>query len=833
VRAPTGLLVCCALLAAAGCDPLVISFGKKKSEPISAEERALRRSERDFQRAMRRNPSDPAAPAALGALYHRTGDTAAAEKHYRIAVKLSPRFYAARMGLARLYLDLDRPADALVEAEAVAASNPGDAEFFLILATAYRRTGRAADAEKALAAGLRLDPASSILLLAVARARGAEGKWAEAADLCRRALAADPRNPHVMSDLAIALVRCGDARAAARQAAAAVQQRGSGSPHWEVLGCARDASGDHDGAEAAFRQSVKLQPDRISARRRLAELLERRGQNEKALAEYREAVSRFPRQRDMLQRLAALAVSMKRREEELSARLQMARAFRKDAEAQRGAARSLERAGALQRAVEFWERAKGLDPEDGEAHRALARLWIRLGKAGRATLHYKALLQKNANDPTALEGLGALCVEEGRFKEAREHYERLVKAHPARAGGRAMLGLVAAELGDNYAAVEHLRAALKIEDGMAVAHRELADVLRKLGQRPEARRHAERAVKLRPDDPEGWTVLARLERADGNSRKEAEAYAQAVRATGGSQPKLIWAAAGAAEDAGETAAARGFYAKLAEIPSERAPAARQMARMAKKEKNGGAELYWLRAALSAASRKALWRPRVAERVRELYRNRSAVDAALALYWADYERDSGDATAAAGMGALEYVRGELGNAARSYERLLADRPRSREAASALVTIYARLGKNSKSLGAALRLVAVDPKSSEARFACARAYRRIGDRRREELALRAAVKLNAKDAVAHNALGVLLAETDRLAEGRGHLERAAELRPKEAWPEHNLAVLTGRDLKDTEMGARHRRKADALVKAGAEAPPAESTNGYWLFTPPIEL
>ncbi|MHC4916566.1 MAG: tetratricopeptide repeat protein, partial [Planctomycetota bacterium] len=828
-----GLLLACALLAAAGCDPIVISFGKKKSGTLSPEERARQRKIRDYQRAMRRNPSDPAAPAALGALYHRAGDLAAAEKHYRTAARLSPGFYAARAGLARLYLDLDRPADALVEAEAAAAGNPGDAEFFAILASAYRRTDRPADAEKALERGLQLDPQSSALLLILARARGTEGKWSEAAGLCRRARAADPRNPHAAADLAVALMRDGDPAGGLRQAAAAVQLRGAGAPHWEVLGCARSAAGNPNGAEAAFREAIRLQPDRASARRRLASLLERRGQREKALVEYGELVSRLPRQREPLERLAGLAAALNSPEEELRARLQLARAFPGDAEAQRGAGRALERAGKLEMSVGFWERAKELEADDGEAYRALARLWARMGKAGRATLHYKALLQKDANDATALEGLGALCVEEGRFKEARVHYEKLIKAHPDRAGGRAMLGLVAAELGDNYAAAEHLRAALKIDEALAVAHRELADVLRKLGQRGDARRHAERAVKLRPEDPKAWTVLARLERAEGRSRQEAEAYARAAKAAGDGQPKLIWAAAGAAEDAGDDASARAFYARLAKLSSERAPATRQLARMAKKKGRSGEELYWLRAALSASSRKAPWRPRVVARVRELYGDRSAVDAALALYWADFELKPGDPVTIAGLGALEYVRGELGNSARSYERLLSASPRSREAAYALVTIYERLGKNRKSLGAALRLVAIDPKSSEARFACARAYRRMGDRRREELSLRAAVKLDAKDAVAHNALGVLLAETDRLAEGRGHLERAAELQPREAWPEHNLAVLTGRDLKDTEMAARHRRKAEELVKAGAAGPPRGKAGGYWVFVPEADL
>jgi Flp pilus assembly protein TadD len=131
------------------------------------------------------------------------------------------------------------------------------------------------------------------------------------------------------------------------------------------------------------------------------------------------------------------------------------------------------------------------------------------------------------------------------------------------------------------------------------------------------------------------------------------------------------------------------------------------------------------------------------------------------------------------------------------------------------------------------VAVAPKSAEARIDCARAYRRLGDSKRQELALRAAVELDAKDPVAHNALGAVLAAGGRLGEARGHFERAAELAPTRAWPVHNLAILTGRDLDDPEMAGRYRKLAAELVAAGAEPPPKGCQNDYWTFFPEEEL
>ncbi len=828
-------LAALAALLAAGCKPIVFNFGRRPRGPLSRREAAFIRAEREYKRIIARNPEDPAAPATLAAAYHQRGSFADSEKYFKLALKASPRFYAARAGLARLYLDWEKPKPALVEAKLAAEDNPGDAAAFALLARAHEANGQGAEALAALKKGLDLDPENVDLLLRLARLHFREKRLAEALALCRRALKCEPENPHVLADLALMLT-ADDPREAVKYALAAVKLPGAGAAHWEVLGRAQGAVKAGPDGEAAYRQAIKLEPDQVSARRRLAELLEKTGRPAEALAEYRQAVRCAPRQREMLERAAGLARRLDRRGDELALRLQLAQAFPKDVTAGREAARALERAGAPARAIGRWEQVLALSKGDLEAHRALARLWRRLGKAGTATVHYMAVLQADAKDADALEGLAALAVEERRFKEARKHYENLVKAHPGRARGRAMLGLVLAELGEPDAAARELRAALNVDEKLPIAHRELADVLRKIREPKAALKHAERATQLAPRDPKAWVVLARVHKAAGRKKQTAAAYArafdEAARLAPGSAEvtDIIWAAAEAAEQAKEPAKAAGFYLRLTADARTRAAGARQLARLAGEAKKPGDELYWLRAALLAGSRKAPWRARVRARAAQLYREAQAVTGALALYWKDLARDPHDFAALAGLGALEARRGQYLNAARSFERLQAARPRSRQAAAALVSIYGRLGRRRKALGAALRLVAIDPENSEARFACARVYRQLGKRQREELALRAAVKLDAKNAAAHNALGVLLAATDRLAEARGHLKRAAECAPKAAWPVHNLAVLAGgKDINDPEMAARYRAKVADMVKRGAEPPPKDAKGSYWIFVP----
>ncbi len=826
----TALLLLTALGAmAAGCSPIVFYIGKRHRGPLPREELAFRRLEREYLRATERNPRDPAAPTALGAIYHVRGQLEKAEKYFRLALKVSPRYYTARSGLALLYLDWGKARQALEEAGAAAKDNPGDAAAFTVLARAELANGREARARAALDKGLEIDPENTDLLLRAAGMDVHKGELGSAEKLCRRAVASDATNPHAASNLAMVLAMSGKSAEAVERATGSVKLADAGAHQWEVLGYARERGGDATGAEAAYRKSLKLLPDGLSARRRLAALLDSEGRKSAALMEYREAATRAPEQRWALERIVALGRELNRPADVLEARLRLARAFPRDVELQAAAADALEGAGRRLEAVDGWKRVLALDGGRLEARRALARLWKAMGKAGSATLQYKAVLQTDPKDVVALEGLAALHVEERRFKDAQVLYETLVKAHPKRAGGRAMLGLVAAELGNLDMAEEELKTALKLDSKMAIAHRELADVLRKLGEPEAAGKHAREAVTLAPYDAQAWKVLARLRKSEGKKKEAAKAYARAVAESSGKDVDLVWAAAAAAEDASDIKGAGKLYEALTRNPRERGSAARQLARLAKASGSSGDELYWLRAALLSSLSKAPWRARVRQRVRKLYTDERAVLAALQRYWADFARDKNDPVALAGLGALEIVRGQYGNAARSYESLLASKPRSREAAAALVLVYEKLGKPRKSLSAALRLVAIDSRSSAARFECARAYRRLGDERREELALRAALKLDSKNAAAHNALGIRLALSDRLAEARGHFRKAAELAPTAAWPVHNLGVLTRRELEDPEMAKRYRDRVSALVKRGALPPPKGMEKDYWNFIP----
>ncbi len=846
----------CGLLAVsvlvAGCDPIVIRWGAP-SGPVPAEERAFAKVEREYLRHIEANPRDPAAPAELAERYRQRGNFARAEELFRKALDLSPRFYFARSGLARLFLETGRAKEAAAEAEKAAADNPGDAAAFALLARARRSNSDAAGERKALDDGLKLDPESVELLLDKAHLELGERNPAEAERLCRRAVKAAPENAAARADLAMALAETstlnpppstGDPLVEALASAEAAVRLDDSSPAiWEVTGHVRELSRDSSGAEAAWRRALELDPDRLVARERLAGLLQNLGRLGEAEDQYRELVSRAPGQRRALERLILLARARGALGAELDARLRLARAFPDDADAQLGAADALEHVNEPARALEYWERLRALRPGNVEAHRALARLWTRLGKAGTATFHYKAALEKDPADREALAGLAGMAFEERRLDEARDLYQRLVKADPDNAGARVFLGIVTAAGGDNAGAAAQFEAALRIDASIPAAHRELAAVLRKLDEPKRAGDEARRAVELAPHDAGGWALLGRIEKDAGRKKESLAAFSRAVEESSPPKAELLWTACDAASDAGDDGAAAGFCRRLLGLETERLAASRTLARLAASAGKPGEELYWLGAALSLAPPEDLRRRSDRRRFEELCRDERASAAALALYQADLDRDPHAFAALSGMGTVRRLRGDLREAAALYERWLAESPASRPAVAALSIIYAKQAQSltvqkpsegrrlrEKALGAALRLVAVDPRSAPARLVLARAYGVTGDRRRQELALRAAVDLDPKNPMAHNNLGVVLAADDRLAESRGEFERAAELAPKAAWPFHNLAVLSGKALGDAEVARSYRKQVEALAAAGAEAP--SDPEAYWEFIPEEE-
>ncbi len=94
---------------------------------------------RYYELALRSHSSDPHVQLAAAGWYARTGDFSSAEKHTQIALSLSPDMDQARSLLGEIYLQTDRPNDAVTVLRDVVSRNRDDFLAWYSLGLAYRQ----------------------------------------------------------------------------------------------------------------------------------------------------------------------------------------------------------------------------------------------------------------------------------------------------------------------------------------------------------------------------------------------------------------------------------------------------------------------------------------------------------------------------------------------------------------------------------------------------------------------------------------------------------------------------------------------------------------------
>lgn len=224
------------------------------------------------------------------------------------------------------------------------------------------------------------------------------------------------------------------------------------------------------GAFAALQRLAAAHPESMVFQATLARALKDQGQTARALAAYRDAVRRWPREATLFHDLAvaardaASAASGRttaglrdeaRRAEEAALVLAPA-----DAAAHNGLGLLAADDDRTSDAVREFERATALDPNN-------ASYWANLGNARRAGREragaeqaYRKALAADAGAVDALNGLGVMLVEEGRAGEAVTWFEQAIAASPDFVEARLNLGIALQQSGQTARAAEAYRGVL-------------------------------------------------------------------------------------------------------------------------------------------------------------------------------------------------------------------------------------------------------------------------------------------------------------------------------------------------------------------------------------
>jgi tetratricopeptide (TPR) repeat protein len=109
---------------------------------------AKKEAEQEYRAAVAENPQDVKAICALAEMAETKGDTKLAFSDYSKAVALQPGGADAKLGLAKVLIEMDQPDKALLLLESSAQLEPTNATVHYRLATLYKKMGRLDDAKR-------------------------------------------------------------------------------------------------------------------------------------------------------------------------------------------------------------------------------------------------------------------------------------------------------------------------------------------------------------------------------------------------------------------------------------------------------------------------------------------------------------------------------------------------------------------------------------------------------------------------------------------------------------------------------------------------------------
>lgn len=288
--------------------------------------------------------------------------------------------------------------------------------------------GRLAEAESLLRLLQRQGMQEASLFAHLALLAGLRGSHGESIQLLEQALALRPDDPDSLTNLGVALRRCGDPATAAER----------------------------------HRLALELRPDFIQARFNLANALLDLGQLNDAIAEYRKVLAMEPGMATVHFNLGNAHKASGALEEALTS-YREALALKPDyPEAQNNLGNALQEQGALKTAVEAYRQAIALRPDYADAHTNLGNVQRQQGLHEEALASYHTALRLRPDAAETHTNLGVALQEEGHLDEAFRCYERALAINPHYADAHINLGNAWQELGRLDAAIAAYDTALAV-----------------------------------------------------------------------------------------------------------------------------------------------------------------------------------------------------------------------------------------------------------------------------------------------------------------------------------------------------------------------------------
>jgi len=248
-------------------------------------------------------------------------------------------------------------------------------------------------------------------------------------------------------------------------------------------GMANENTGNHEGAERAYRRGLEMAPEDPELRNALGWTLFQEGRSAEAVAEYERALKADPKNVKSHNNLALALVELGRLDE-AAAHYRASLELEPKAEIYSDLGFTMARLGHPEEARADYLKALELDPSSASAHFNLAISDAQIGAYADAESHFRQALPGRPTAETH-NGLGYVIGRQGRTDDAVAEFRKAVEIDPKYTPAYNNLAQALAGQGKLEEAERYYRLSLA-EKPSAAVYNALGNVLRQLGRTGEA-----------------------------------------------------------------------------------------------------------------------------------------------------------------------------------------------------------------------------------------------------------------------------------------------------------------------------------------------------------